>query len=293
MLPVALITICGNAIAWDFTAKGDFQRYNTSNVNLTNTAPISDTVNAVSGYLQTKNEKYRIKLRGKKEQYANQVANDNYFVDLSLQYKHSKINDYTISIFKQVYNGASIVSTDTTSDNTGAKISATFSKEFGPETSGYITPTFGSKTYPKIANRTDKIYSGAIGLEHNFSSTFMINPELDLQKNNSSDGYYENSSWGPLLSLSYTPDDNWEFFADASYVVTEYQGRTVTTTAPRGRSGVEYESQKLTTTDVGMAYNFAQYIGLQVKYMRESNTSNSTTTAYKANVTSFNISLKI
>ena len=149
-----------------------------------------------------------------------------------------------------------------------------------------------SKKYPKISNRTDKIYTGIIGLEHYFTQNFMVNPELNLQKNSSSDSYYENSSWGIMLAFSYTFEDNWEFFADAGYSAVEYQGRTITATGARGRSSVEYENQKLTSADVGVSYSFEKYVSLQVRYGTESNTSNNTSSAYKVNTTSFIIGFK-
>jgi hypothetical protein len=292
-ITVILIFISLNSSAWDFVAKGNVQQSSTSNVNNTSTGAIADKFTAIDGYLQEKNDFFKFKIKGKKEQYKSQTANDNYAVDFSVQYKHSKSDDYTIGVFKQVYNGASIISTDTTSDNNGGRISATFTKEFNPDTSLYFSPTFTSKKYPKIASRTDKILTGALGVEYNFSPDFMINPEFDLQNNNSSDSYYGSTSVGPTLTLSYTPNDFWEFFADASYSATVYTGRVLTQQPPLNpRIKPVYEKQNLTSTDIGVTCNLISFVSLTAKYAREKNTSNNPTSAYKANVGSFGFGLK-
>lgn len=292
-ITLILIFTSFNLNAWDFIAKGNIQQSRTSNVNNTNTGAIPDKYTALDGYLQEKNDQFKIKLKGKREQYQNQTANNNYSVDLSLQYKHSKSDDYTVGIFKQVYNGANIVSTDTTSDNNGGRISATFTKEFNSDTSLYLSPTFTSKKYPKISGRNDNIINGSIGIEYYFSPTFMINPEFDVQNNSSSDSYYGNSSLGPTLSFSFTPNDNWEFFADASYTATVYRGRRLTQQQPvNPRTRPVYEKQNLTSSDIGVTCNLIKFFSVTAKYAMENNTSNNSTSAYKANVGSVGIGLK-
>jgi hypothetical protein len=281
-----------HSYAWDFNAKTGFQKSTTDNVNLSNTTIIAESFNTIDGYLQAKNDEFKFKLKAKQEKYATQIANDNYLVDLSMQYKHSKKDDYTIDVFKQVYNGASIVSTDTTSDNKGGKISATFTMEFTPEISGYITPTLISKKYPKIANRTDKVSSIALGIENNISSNLMINPELAIQKINSGDSYYSNSSYGPLLFISYDLNDNWNFVVDTSYAITDYNNRTVTLTGAKGKKTIEDEKQKLFNITPAITYSFEKYVSLIAKYSVDNNSSNNTTAAYSAKVTSLNIGIK-
>jgi hypothetical protein len=76
--------------------------------------------------------------------------------------------------------------------------------------------------------------------------------------------------------------------------MTNYKGRTVTATAQnRGRSNNTKEHQQLLSADSGIIYSFFKYISLQAKYGLENNTSNNATAAYKAQVTTFSISLKI
>jgi hypothetical protein len=133
-----LFCFISQAHAWDFGLKADAQQAYTDNVNLTGTNPISDSYSTFGGYLQAKDEAFKIKLKAKAEKYKLQKENDNYSFDLSLQYKHTKTNDYTFALFKQVYNGTPLVTTDTTSDNSGGRLSTTISTEFDKETSGYL-----------------------------------------------------------------------------------------------------------------------------------------------------------
>ena len=118
----ALLLSSSLAHAWDFGLKADAQHASTNNVNLTNTAPIKDSYNTLSGYVQTKDDEFRFRLKGKYEKYQKQTENNNYVFDLSLQYKRTKTNEFTLSLFKQTYNGTPQVVTDTTSDNKGGKI---------------------------------------------------------------------------------------------------------------------------------------------------------------------------
>ncbi len=291
---VLLFTVSSSLYAWDFSLKLDGQRENTDNVNLTNTNPISDTVTSYGGYIQTKNETYKLKLKGKVEKYQKQNVNDNWSSDLSLQYKRTKDNSFTFAAFKQVYNGISLLNTDTTSDNVGGRISTTITKNFDKDTSGYITLTGTYKKYPKIAGRNDKIIGAAFGLEHYFNNTFMINPELNVQNNSSADSYYSNFSYGPSIFIDITPNDSWEIFFDASYAYTRYSGRSIPITINR-RATTENEHQTLTSYDAGLIFNLSKVLSLQGKYQTGKNTSNNVSTtspAYKVSVTSFNIVCK-
>ncbi len=279
------------AHAWDFGLKGDATRTTTDNVNLTNTAPINDSYNTLGGYLQLKNESLKFKLKGKVEKYKKQNENDNYSADLSMQYKYSKTNDFTFSAFKQVYNGTPAVITDTTSDNSGARIAATLGTEFNKDSTGYISLNGTVKKYSKIAGRTDKIVTAAFGLENYFTPSFMVNPELNIQNNNSADSYYSNLSYGPMLYFSFTPNDSWEFFVDGSYSYTSYSGRTVTTTV-KNRKVVNKEYQELKSADIGMIFTIAKNLTLQAKYTNGKNNSNNTTAAYKADALSMGLGFK-
>lgn len=290
-LATALVLLSSNAFSWDFGARVDAQRSSTNNVNLTDTDPISDQFSTVGGYLQAKGDIYKLKLKGRLEKYQKQTENDNYSADLSLQYKPTKNKDFTFAVFNQVYNGTPAVSTDTTSDNNGARVAANFNKDFDKETSGYITLTGAYKKYSKIAGRNDKIFGVAGGLENYFTSTFMANPELNIQSNTSADSYYSNVSFGPILLFSYTPDDKWELFCDGSYTRTSYSGRTVTKTL-RGRNSTEDEYQTLVAVEAGAIYTFEKHLNLQAKYSSAKNSSNNATAGYKAHVISFNIGLK-
>lgn len=289
---MALLSISTSSYSWDFGIKADAQRSSTNNVNLAETSPLSDSYSTFGGYLQAKNETFKIKLRGKREQYNSQVANDNYSTDLSMQYKHSKNDDYTFGVFKQVYDGATIISTDTTSDNSGGRLSATFSKDYDQDISGYFTINGNQKKYPKIPGRTDKIIGGAFGIEYYFSSYFMINPELNLQKNNSAVSYYSNLSFGPTLLINLTPDDHWEFFVDGSYSRINYSRRTVAIII-NSETQNQNETQSLISINVGTVYKLTKIVSIQAQYSTGKNSSNNQVSAYKADVLSFGLSLKI
>jgi hypothetical protein len=288
---ISLLTLSANVSAWDFGLKADLQYASTDNVNLTSTAPISDTYSTLGGYLQTKNESLKIKLRGKKEQYTKQKENDNYSADLSLQYIHSKNDDYTFSVFKQAFSGTPLVNTDTTSDNSGGRLSANFSKTYNKDTSGYFTLSGTSKKYPNMSNRTDRIVGSTLGLEHYLTTDFMVTPELILQKDSSTDSYYSSFMYGPTLLISFTPNDNLEFFVDGSYARTTYSGRPISTITRRSSTS-EDEYQALISADAGINYTFLNYFTIQVKYTKETNTSNTPLSAYKANMFTFNFNIK-
>ena len=191
-----------SAKAMDFSFKANAVHNVTDNVNLTNTNPIADTYQTLSGFLQLKNEDFKFRLKGKLDKYKKQDENSNYSTELSGSYKHTKSSEYILSIFNQVYNGIPAVTTDTTSDNKGARASATFSNDFSKETNGYISFNATIKNYTKNAGRKDKIYGAYTGLEHNFTPQLMINLEINLSKNASNDSYYENISYGPSFLVS-------------------------------------------------------------------------------------------
>ncbi|MDO9181900.1 MAG: hypothetical protein Q7U04_05810 [Bacteriovorax sp.] len=278
--------------AWDFGMKADGQISNTDNVNLTKAGPISDNYSTLGGYIQTKNDNYKFKLKAKTEIYKKQTENDNYSADLSAQYKVVQEGEFTIGAFKQVYNGNNIVSTDTTSDNSGARFSGSLYQTFNKDTSGYFSLNGNVKKYSKIANRSDKIISGTYGIEHNFSSQLMINPELTIQNNNSAESYYSNFSYGPSLIISITPNDDWEYFVNGSIAKTNYSDRTVTVLV-KNRKLTNKEYQELISVDAGVIYSFAKILSLQGKYSIGKNNSNNSSSAYKANVLSVDFAIRI
>lgn len=281
-----------NAHAWDLGAKFDAQRSNTNNVNLTTTSPTSDSYNTLSAYGQVKNEKWKYKLKFRSEKYATEKANNNNIADFSVQYKRTKTNDFTLNIFRQTYTGTTAVNNDTSSDNNGYKLATTITKVYDKENSGYLTLSGGGKSYPKMTNRKDTTFVVGFGLEHTVSSQFMINPEFNFQSNSSSNTYYSTTSLGPSILVSYTPNDNWEIFSDLSYNYTKYTGRVVAVQVRR-RTQNETETQSLTAFDLGAIYTFANGFSLNGKFAKSKNTSNNDTSAYNADVISFNVGLKI
>ena len=281
-----------NLYAWDFGLKADFERATTNNVDLSNTNPVSDTYSTYGGYVQVKDNVYKIKLKAKAEKYKLRTVNDNYTFDLSFQYKPTKQNNYTFAAFKQTYNGIPASSTDTASDNNGGRFSATFSKDFDKTTSGYFILNGTAKKYTKIANRSDKTFGASIGIEHYIEANLLINPELLAASNNSTDSYYKNFFYGPSLLISYTPNDNWEIYVDGSISFTKYSGRSVSTIV-RGRTSSEDENQELASGGIGAIYTMADKFPIEVKYTSGQNSSNNSTSAYKSQILSFNIGMKL
>ena len=288
----SLIYFSVQAQAWDSSFKADAQSSSTNNVNLTNSNPISDSYTTYGGYIQTKDDIYKLKLKGKIEHYKLQKENDNYSYDLSMQYKRTKNNDYTFSLFKQVYTGTPLVSTDTTSDNNGGRLSTTLSKDYDKENSLYLILNGTYKKYPKILNRNDKILGASFGLEHYVTSNFLVNPELLMANNASTDPYYKNNFYGPSILVSFTPNDNWEIFIDGSYSHTTYSGRIVSTVVKK-RTVSDSEYQNLKSADIGTIYTIANKFPLQIKYSTNNNSSNNSTSAYNAEILSFGIGMKI
>lgn len=287
----ALICFCPATYAWEFSAKADVQQASTNNINLTNTNPETDSYSILNGHVQTKDDIYKIKFKAKAEKYKTHTENDNYTLDLSLQYKRTKNNDYTFAIFKQVYNGVPLVTTDTSSDNSGARISTTFSKDLGKDTLGYIVLDGTYKKYDKIDNRNDKNFGGSLGLEHYYTPTFLINPELLAGTILSTDSYYQNTFYGASVLMSYNATENLEIFVDGSYVHTSYSDRTVSRIV-RNRTINEEEYQNLASAGIGGSYTIANMIPVQVKYSNSTNSSNNSTSAYKAEILSFSIGFK-
>ncbi len=305
-----LLSLFPTAYAWDFGAKASIQTAQTDNVNSTNTnssttAPISETYRTYGGYVQAKNQFLKFKLKAKTEKYSKEKDNDNYSADLSAQYKETKESEFTLGAFTQKYNGATLTpsTSATTSDNYGARVSATFSKEYDRSASGYFSITSNSKKYNKLS-RTDNTFGATFGLEYNVSSTLMINPELGISNVSSSQtgittyakSYYSNFSYGPSIVISFTPNDDWEFFVDASYGYTKYSSRDITSIV-KGKTQKTFQYQELTNSDAGVVYSFASAFSLQAKYSMGKNTSNdhssSSDPSYKAKILSFDLSIKI
>lgn len=292
-LTCLFLIISTSAFSWEFSAKTDAERSSTNNVNLTNTNPVSDSFTTLGGYLQTKDDVYKIKLKGRLEKYQKQTENDNYSLDLSLQFKRNKLNDYTGTIFKQVYNGTPLLSTDTTSDNSGGRLSTTFRNNFDKSNIGYFSLTGTYKKYSKIAGRNDKIINAGIGLEHTVSEELLISPEISIQKNSSSDSYYSNTSFGPMILVSYIPNEKWDLYFFGTYAFTKYNGRTAASIVRRRTTVYEEEYQKLLGLDFGADYSLNEYLSLQGKLSTSNNTSNNQTSAYKANIISFGLAIKL
>jgi len=305
-----LLSLVPNAYSWDFGAKANIQTAKTDNVNSTNTnssstSPLSDTYRTFGGYIQAKNQFMKFKLKAKTEKYSKEKDNDNYSADLSAQYKETKESEFIFGVFTQKYNGATLTSSTatTTSDNSGARASATFSKEYDKTASGYFTISGNTKKYNKLS-RTDNTIATSFGLEYNLSSTLMINPEIGISNVSSSQtsittnpkSYYSNFSYGPSIVISFTPNDDWEFFIDGSYGYTKYSARDVTSIV-KGKTQKTFQYQELISSDAGAIYSFANIFSLQAKYSMGKNTSNdhssSSDPAYKANILSFDLNIKI
>lgn len=280
-----IFLISHTSYGWVSGGKVSAQTSSADNVNLTSTSPTKDHYTTLTGYLQTKNDTFKLKLKGRTEKYNSQNTNNNYHADLSLQYRRSNDDDYTFALFKQSYNGPTIVSTDTTSDNTGFRFSADFSKSYIDNGSAYASLKGSLKKYSKIIGRTDQTFGGALGLEHYLFSNLLINPEINLQRNKSSHLYYSNLVFYSNLLISFSLNDSWEFFTDAGYAKTNYSGRTVAAQNAK-------ETQSLVSYDVGSAYKITKNIALQISYSSGKNSSNNPTSIYQNKTLALSLSLK-
>lgn len=291
ILAFIVFSVSTNTFAWEYSFKGDVLRSFTDNVNLTSAEEITDAYTTIGAYVQTKNETYKIKLRGRLDKYQKQIENDNYATDLSFQYKRTNNNVFTASIFNQVYYGIPVVSTDTTSDNRGARLSSSFSHNFNNATNGYVSLTGTYRKYTKISGRNDKILNAVLGVEHYISENFLISPEFNLQKNISSQAYYSNNSYGPAVLISYNPNDDWELYLNGSYSYSKYNDRSVSSVVRRS-TVYETEYQKFFSVDLGADYTCTKNLSLGAKYSNGSNSSNNELQAYQAHIFSLGLSLK-
>lgn len=279
------------AFAMKLSFKGDYIHNNTDNVDSTN-VPVKDQYNDIAATLQLKDETNKWKLKYKVEKYKKTIADNNNSFDLSYQNKPQKGEEYNIAVFDQKYTGTSLSTSDTSSDNQGAKLSTTLTHEINKEKNTYATIGAVYKKYTKL-NRIDPIADLTLGYDNNISPEFELNPELNVEYNASDNGYYKNFNFSPSLTLTLTPNDKWEIFGSISYSNTNYSGRTFTFVPPHGKSYQVKETQELVTTSIGTNYNLFQYWDLSAKYSSNRNTSNNNTNAYSSKVTTFNISLRI
>ena len=278
-----------NAHSWDFGFKGYGQYSSSDNVNLSQTK-ISDTYKTIDLVAQVKNEKFKFKLKGKLEKYNKETSNDFYNTDFNIQYKRNKLNDYNLGIFKLVYNNIPAISSDTSSNNSGARFSTTFNQEYSKKASSFISFTGIYKKYP-ILNRKDKILTTLIGYEYIVKKILTLSPDFGITINSSTDSYYKNISYGPSLYVGLIPDDQWEHFINLSYGYTKYSGRNVTEIIS-GKTVENQEHQKLTTIEIGTLYNLTDNLTVQAKYSSNKNTSNNSSSAYNAHIISGSIGFR-
>jgi hypothetical protein len=282
--------LTNDLLAWTFGFKGGAQYSNTDNVNASSTDRINDSFNDFDLMAQAKTDAVKIKIKGKVEKYTKETANDFYSSEGSLQYKPTKANDYNISVYKLVYNNTPAISSDTSSDNQGAKISTNFNNTYDQKTSSVVSFVAAYKNYP-ILGRKDNNVSGLFGLEYLSKVNLTISPDFSINLNSSNQDYYKNYAYGPSLYLSYTPSDKWEYFSSMSYTYTKYIEREVITTL-RGKTVRNKEFQSFLNLELGGSYYLTDIVTLQAKFAANKNTSNNSASAYKSNVITAGISLR-
>jgi hypothetical protein len=287
-LGIYLFTL--NASAWDFGLKGNYQFSRTDNVNSTATAKIKDKFTTANLAAQVKNKKIKLRIKGKLEKYKKQTDNDYYSADVNLQYKFTKDLDFNLGAFKLVYNNIPAISSDTSSNNSGARLSVNYNIQHDNQNSTLLSLTATQKNYPVLV-RKDKIVTALIGFEYLPNEMFTVSPDFSLNSNSSDDDYYKNYSYGPSLYLGFIPSDSWEFSLNLSYTHTKYSGRPITSTV-KGRAVNVDEYQGLVTTEVGTIYNLTQNLSLQGKYSTSKNNSNNSSSAYVTNLFSGNIGFR-
>jgi hypothetical protein len=286
-----LILLSFNVSAWDFTFKTDFSRSSTNNVNSANSNLVSDTYSDLTGAIQAKNEFHKIKIKLKMEKF--QTYSDNDFLALNLGYTYfaSKSHDYYFEVFNQKYHNVSVSNSDTASDNRGIKVSTTFSDSISKDENSYLTLMGTYKEYTKIASRKDSIIDSTFGYEKYVTSTFSLNPELNLEYNNSKDSYYSNFNIGPSIYLNFNPNDNLEFSVSGNLIYTAYSHRTFQQTNNARTLNIK-ENQSLFSNDFSVTYTFFDKLPVQLKYSTVKNSSNNSASAYATHVTAVNFGFK-
>lgn len=280
-----------NAVAFDWSLKIDASRYSTNNVYSTTTDPTKDTYSLLSGNLQLKTDTMKYRFKIKTETYAKTDDNNNQTISGGITYKPSKIREYTLDLYKQIYTSTPAVSADQASDNTGLKIGATFSKEYNKDKVGYFSLMGNFKSYTKISNRQDAIIDAIFGLENTYSEKLLLIPELTFEFSNSTDSYYTNFNVGPSISSSYFFSDDLEFFLNLLLSHTRYSSRTFTKESGNRTLNVK-EYQSLFSTDIGLVYTLFSNLYVTAKYSSQRNSSNNPENPYQTKITSINIGYK-
>ncbi len=281
-----------NAKAWDFSYKLNAQHSQTNNVNLTDTNPIADTSTNYLLTLQTKNDDWKFRFKTQMENYQKQTENDYYSGDLSATYNKTKDNDYTLSFFKLVYNHTPAISSDSASDNYGVKVATNFYHEIDSELTSFISLSGSLKNYDKIIDRKDDIVFASVGLESYLTSIFMISPEFNLSLNHSTQTTYNNMGYGPAVTATLSPNEDWELSFNASYTYTLYSDRKIDAINGLGKRVSTKEHQGLMVLETGTTYYITKHLPLTLLYSKSANTSNNTTYQYNAENLSFGLGFK-
>jgi hypothetical protein len=280
-----------NASAFDWSFKIDAGRYSTNNVYSTTTDPTKDTYSLLAGNLQFKTETMKYRFKIKTETYVETEDNNNQTISAGITYKPSKLSEYSLDLYKQIYTSTPAVSADQASDNTGMKFGATFSKEYNKDKVGYFSLLGNFKSYTQISNRQDAIIDAVFGLENNYSEKLLLIPELTFELNNSTDSYYTNFNVGPSISSSYFFSDSLEFFLNLLLSHTRYSTRTFSKTSGNRTLNVK-EYQSLFSTDFGVVYTLFSHFLVTAKYSSQRNSSNNPDSPYQTKITSINLGYK-
>lgn len=280
-----------NVFAFDWSFRVDGTRLSTNNVYSTTTDQQKDTYTILAANLQFKTETMKYRFKFKTENYSETTDNNNQTVSGGITYKPTKLREYSFDLYKQIYTTTPEVVDDQTSDNTGFKLGATFSKEYNKDRTGYFSLLGNFKSYTKISNRRDSIIDAIFGLENTYSDKLLLIPELTFEYNHSTDSYYTNFNVGPSLSSSYFFSDDLEFFLNLLLSHTRYSTRTFSkTTGNRTLNVKEYQS--LFSSDLGIIYTIFANLNLTFKYSSQRNSSNNPESPYQAKITSFNLGYK-
>lgn len=279
--------------AFDWTFKTDFTRNSTNNVNSSSTK-VSDTYSDLIGTLTAKNDQNKFKLKAKIEKYSKTTDYDNNTITGSYVFKPTKLREYQIDLSQQSYkvNGA-VTNSDTASDNRSLKLGTTWNYNISKDQSGSINLTSSYRDYFKNANRKDLLVDASFNYENYLTEAFSVSPELNLEYNKSKDSTYSNLNLGPALYLNYSASDNLDFFVNLNLTYTNYTSRTFTSTTKNNKTVSNKEHQTLFSNEIGTIYTIFDKITLQAKYSQTNNTSNNSASAYKTNLFTFNVGLKI
>ena len=288
-----LLMPISNLYAWDYNFYSLLQRSTSNNFYQSTQATEHDIYTTISGTVQMSNKRNILYATYMAQKYTNITANDNSTLNLNWTYHQTKKQDYSLGLFRQVYQQTPTNITDTSSSNQGAKFVSSWYKTFSNTQSGYLNLTLSYFDYYVSALRKDQSIDFSTGLQTYLGNFFSLTPSFSTSFLKSNDPYYEYFSIGPAMYFSYFPTEKLIFYTSGSYQYTSYAKRTFSLTSLSGEVVSASEKQTLVVIDVGIIYNINKYVPLQLSYSHSKNSSNYSYRDYKLSTISMSLSVNL